>query len=148
MPAFFRFDRQTEAARPWPDREKMISPSRWHGMSRGFPGTNRYRFTNMKIALFSDSHGRHEQVDIPEADILIFAGDMTNCRATASDSAFNLFLGTLPHRLLTPISPHPLFIVFSSRPESKAGVTRGTGTKPAGCQENCDIPYGADAASF
>jgi Icc-related predicted phosphoesterase len=52
----------------------------------------------MKIALFSDSHGRHRQLEIPAAEILIFAGDLDNCRATSVAAEFNRFLGTLPHR--------------------------------------------------
>ena len=51
----------------------------------------------MKIALFSDSHGLHDRINIPMADILIFAGDMTNCRTTRDDLDFNRFLGSLPH---------------------------------------------------
>lgn len=52
----------------------------------------------MKIALFSDSHALHGRINIPAADILIFAGDMTNCRAARDDLEFNRFLGSLPHR--------------------------------------------------
>lgn len=52
----------------------------------------------MKIALFSDSHGRHAEIRIPAADLLIFAGDMTNCRTASDIREFNCFLATLPHR--------------------------------------------------
>ncbi|MCI5144952.1 MAG: hypothetical protein D3923_05340 [Candidatus Electrothrix sp. AR3] len=52
----------------------------------------------MKIALFSDTHALHDKISIPEADILIFAGDMTNCRTNRDDSSFNSFLGSLPHK--------------------------------------------------
>lgn len=52
----------------------------------------------MKIALFSDTHGSHEQITIPEADIVIFAGDMTHCRTAPEVAGFNRFLGRLPHR--------------------------------------------------
>jgi Icc-related predicted phosphoesterase len=52
----------------------------------------------MKIALFSDTHALHGQIDIPDADILIFAGDMTHCRTASDVSDFNRFLGSLPHR--------------------------------------------------
>ena len=40
----------------------------------------------------------HGQIRIPAADILIFAGDMTHCRTARDVSAFNHFLGGLPHR--------------------------------------------------
>lgn len=52
----------------------------------------------MKIALFSDTHALHGQIRIPDADILIFAGDMTHCRTALDVSDFNSFLRHLPHR--------------------------------------------------
>lgn len=52
----------------------------------------------MKIALFSDTHAAHGQIRVPEADVLIFAGDMTHCRTSLDVSGFNLFLAGLPHR--------------------------------------------------
>ncbi len=52
----------------------------------------------MKIALFSDTHALHGQINIPDADILIFAGDMTHCRTAQDVSGFNRFLGGLPHK--------------------------------------------------
>lgn len=52
----------------------------------------------MKIALFSDTHALHGQIKIPDADILIFAGDMTHCRTARDVSNFNSFLGCLPHK--------------------------------------------------
>lgn len=55
-------------------------------------------YQTMKIALLSDTHALHGQIDIPDADILIFAGDMTHCRTASDVSDFNRFLGSLPHR--------------------------------------------------
>lgn len=52
----------------------------------------------MKIALFSDTHSLHGKIHIPDADILIFAGDMTHCRTARDVADFNSFLGSLPHR--------------------------------------------------
>lgn len=51
----------------------------------------------MKIVLFSDTHSSHGRVNIPEADILIFAGDMTHCRTAPDVTDFNNFLKKLPH---------------------------------------------------
>ncbi len=51
----------------------------------------------MKIALFSDTHALHGKINIPDADILIFAGDMTHCRTSRDVADFNAFLGSLPH---------------------------------------------------
>lgn len=55
-------------------------------------------YTTMKIALFSDTHASHGQISIPDADILIFAGDMTYCRTSLDVSDFNDFLKHLPHK--------------------------------------------------
>ncbi|MDH4320863.1 MAG: metallophosphatase domain-containing protein [Desulfobulbaceae bacterium] len=52
----------------------------------------------MKIALFSDTHALHGRICIPNADILIFAGDMAHCRTARDVADFNDFLGSLPHR--------------------------------------------------
>lgn len=52
----------------------------------------------MKITAFSDSHSLHRDVEIPDGDILLFAGDMNNCRNTQDLTDFNNFLKTLPHR--------------------------------------------------
>ncbi|MCI5221585.1 MAG: metallophosphoesterase [Candidatus Electrothrix sp. AR4] len=52
----------------------------------------------MKIALFSDTHTSHGKINIPDADILIFAGDMTHCRTDRDVGKFNNFLGSLPHK--------------------------------------------------
>jgi len=40
----------------------------------------------------------HRKVEIPEADILIFAGDMSVCRTLQDVAGFNAFLKTLPHK--------------------------------------------------
>ncbi|MFZ5774162.1 MAG: metallophosphoesterase family protein [Thermodesulfobacteriota bacterium] len=52
----------------------------------------------MKLALFSDTHATHGKIIIPDADILIFAGDMTHCRTARDVAEFNNFLKSLPHR--------------------------------------------------
>lgn len=40
----------------------------------------------------------HKQVEIPDADLLIFAGDMSVCRTVQDVAGFNDFLKQLPHR--------------------------------------------------
>lgn len=52
----------------------------------------------MKITAFSDTHTFHHHVNVPDGDLLIFAGDMNNCRDVQDVSEFNSFLGSLPHR--------------------------------------------------
>lgn len=48
----------------------------------------------LKIVCLSDSHGRHRQVQIPECDIFIFAGD-ASILSYAELEAFNNWLGTI-----------------------------------------------------
>ncbi len=52
----------------------------------------------MRIITFSDTHMLHQRVEIPDADLLIFAGDMSVCRTVQDVAGFNSFLKTLPHR--------------------------------------------------
>lgn len=51
----------------------------------------------MKIICFADSHGLHDAVDIPDGDILLFAGDMSRLGRERTIRKFNDFLGQLPH---------------------------------------------------
>lgn len=74
----------------------------------------------MKIALFSDTHALHGQINIPDADILIFAGDMTNCRTDSDISDFNSFLQQLPHKHKIVVGGNHDY-VLASNPQ-KAGM--------------------------
>jgi len=40
----------------------------------------------------------HWEIKVPDADLLIFAGDMTHCRTDQEVTDFNQFLGSLQHR--------------------------------------------------
>lgn len=52
----------------------------------------------IKIVIISDTHNCHDQLSIPDADILIHAGDMTEYGTLAEIEDFDNWLGTLPHR--------------------------------------------------
>lgn len=58
----------------------------------------------MRIVALSDTHGQHHKADVPDGDLLIFAGDMTLSGDVEDVRSFNSWLGTLPHRykLVTP----------------------------------------------
>ncbi|WP_041916288.1 metallophosphatase domain-containing protein [Desulfocapsa sulfexigens] len=51
----------------------------------------------MRITAFSDTHMLHQRVEIPDGDLLIFAGDMSVCRTLQDVAGFNTFLKSLPH---------------------------------------------------
>ena len=53
----------------------------------------------MRIVLISDTHGLHRQLEVPDGDILIHAGDLTmNSKPDWIYRHFNIWLGELPHR--------------------------------------------------
>ncbi len=52
----------------------------------------------MRIVCISDTHGRHEGVDIPDGDLLIHAGDLTMAGREREVADFNAWLGKLRHR--------------------------------------------------
>ena len=49
----------------------------------------------MKIVCISDTHGKHSQVEVPDGDILIHAGDFCNWGTSSEVKDFNKWLGTL-----------------------------------------------------
>lgn len=49
----------------------------------------------MKIIAISDSHGLHNQLDLPEGDVLIHAGDVSRSGTIGQLQEFNRWLGTL-----------------------------------------------------
>lgn len=51
----------------------------------------------MKIAILSDTHGYHHELEIPYADILIHAGDFLMHDELSELVEFNRFLAHLPH---------------------------------------------------
>lgn len=52
----------------------------------------------MRIVCLSDTHGRHRRVDVPDGDVLVFAGDLTAHGKLAEVREFDDWLGGLPHR--------------------------------------------------
>ncbi len=52
----------------------------------------------MKIIAISDTHGRHDQIDVPGGDVLVHAGDFCAYGTLDEVTAFNDYLGTLPHK--------------------------------------------------
>jgi Icc-related predicted phosphoesterase len=52
----------------------------------------------LRIVAMADTHGRHEELEIPEGDVLIHAGDMTHRGTLGELVEVNRFLARLPHR--------------------------------------------------
>lgn len=52
----------------------------------------------LKLILISDTHNLHDNLEMPDGDILLFGGDMAD-RGTLDEVAdFNRYLGELPHK--------------------------------------------------
>lgn len=55
---------------------------------------------NIRIACISDTHELHRELDVPDGDILIHAGDFTMfSKSVAAIRDFNDWLGELPHKV-------------------------------------------------
>lgn len=53
--------------------------------------------SRLRVVLISDTHALHDEVRVPDGDLLIHAGDFSNIGALEDVIAFNEFLGRLPH---------------------------------------------------
>lgn len=51
----------------------------------------------MRLVLLSDTHEKHDSVDVPDGDVLVHAGDFTMIGEPAKIVDFDRWLGKLPH---------------------------------------------------
>ena len=51
----------------------------------------------MRIVCISDTHSRHDQVEVPPGDVLVHAGDSTMAGRVEEITKFNHWLVGLPH---------------------------------------------------
>lgn len=51
-----------------------------------------------RIVCLSDTHNLHEEISVPEGDVLIHAGDATTRGTIAEIASFNRWFARLPHR--------------------------------------------------
>ena len=52
----------------------------------------------MRIISISDTHGLHENLDIPDGDVLVHAGDMTSRGRLTQIEGFNKWISSFPHK--------------------------------------------------
>ncbi len=69
----------------------------------------------MKIVCISDTHGKHDQIQIPKGDILIHAGDFTKRGLIAEVQQFNQWLAAQPHKYKIVIAGNHDFL-FEQNP--------------------------------
>ena len=53
---------------------------------------------NIRIAMISDTHGGHEDLKVPSADVLIHAGDFTRYGRKSDVESFNSWMGAQAHK--------------------------------------------------
>jgi hypothetical protein len=60
--------------------------------------------TGIRVVCISDTHNRHEELEIPKGDILLHAGDFTNRGTLEEISNFAAWLKALPfkHKIVIP----------------------------------------------
>jgi Icc-related predicted phosphoesterase len=54
--------------------------------------------TIVRLVLLSDTHGLHDEIDVPEGDVLVHAGDFTIAGTFDEVRRFDRFLARQPHR--------------------------------------------------
>jgi hypothetical protein len=68
--------------------------------------------TSLRLVLLSDTHELHREVEVPDGDILIHAGDFTMFSESMEEVAdFNKWLGELPHRFKAVVSGNHEFFL-------------------------------------
>jgi predicted phosphohydrolase len=81
--------------------------------------------TTLRLVLLGDTHQLHREVDVPDGDILIHAGDFTMLSKNMSAIGdFNTWLGELPHRykIIVP-GNHEYFL--EAVPSKRSMLTNG-----------------------
>jgi len=75
------------------------------------------------IVCISDTHGLHDQVDVPIGDILIHAGDCTNVGHPLEVAEFLVWFAALPHRHKVLIAGNHDFL-FETEPDAAMALLR------------------------
>ncbi len=77
----------------------------------------------MKFVCLADTHTRHNEIYIPDGDVLLCAGDFTNYGTAKDVKDFNFFLGTLPHSYKVIIAGNHDFLFEKSPSKAQALLT-------------------------
>lgn len=79
----------------------------------------------MRYILVSDTHSLHDQVEIPDGDVLLHSGDFCNRGTEAEMYAFNVWMGKLPHKYKIAIAGNHDKICEKFIPGNKYGSVIG-----------------------
>ena len=79
----------------------------------------------MRIVCIADTHGLHRQLNVPNGDLLIHAGDFTlNSKPPSIVSDFDAWLGSLPHPHKVVIPGNHEFIL--EEPRNRGAITNAS----------------------
>jgi Icc-related predicted phosphoesterase len=88
----------------------------------------------MKIVCISDTHGLHEGVAVPEGDLLIHAGDLTDHGQVEQVVSFNQWLGELPHRHKVVIAGNHDFLFEREAERAESLITNAIYLRDSGME--------------
>lgn len=77
----------------------------------------------MKFVCLSDTHNLHNQLEVPDGDVLLHAGDFTNYGNKRDIQNFNLFLNKLPHTYKVIIAGNHDFMFERKPTKARALLT-------------------------
>ncbi len=77
----------------------------------------------MKIVCLSDTHGVHDEITVPDGDLLLHAGDLSKRGKEHEISAFNSWLGTLPHPYKVIVAGNHDFMFEHQAAQAEALIT-------------------------
>ena len=77
----------------------------------------------VKIIAISDTHSMHDELTVPEGDILVHSGDFTDHGRLDEAQAFNEFLGKQPHTYKIVVAGNHDYCFERSPEEAQALIT-------------------------
>ena len=78
----------------------------------------------MRLVLISDTHGQHDQLRIPDGDVFVHAGDMSNMGEPAEIREFAEWLYAQPHKHKVVIAGNHDFL-FEDEPAKARAMLKG-----------------------
>ena len=81
----------------------------------------------MKFVFLSDTHGKHDQVTVPEGDCLVYCGDMSSRGDLYEIEKFSLFLQKLTHKYKIIIAGNHDFSFEDERKQEAEELIKAAG---------------------
>lgn len=88
----------------------------------------------LRLVLLSDTHGLHDQIVVPDGDILIHAGDLTSRGKTYELESFADWCRKLPHRHKVIIGGNHDFCLENNAWEARTKLHGLTYLEDSGCE--------------